>query len=294
MVLKQTKQTDKILKTIIRSNILVILLLLIILLEFLTYVDIDDKLHLYFLDIGQGDSILIKTPQYRYILVDGGEDKEVLEELGEVMPYWKRSIDVVIGTHADADHIGGLVFVLEKYEVHSFLTSDLEADDNNLDMIKDIAVEKDIILEELNAGDIINVGELRIDVLWPERDIEVENDNQNSVVLEGNYDEFTFLLTGDIESEQEKELILDYHFSDVEILKASHHGSKTASSDDFLEDVNPEIIVISCGEDNKFGHPATEVIERIQNHNIEILRTDVNGRIEFVTDGNVLYKKFEK
>lgn len=294
MVLEQTKQIDKIFKTIIRSNILVILLLLIILLEIVTYVNIDDKLHLYFLDIGQGDSILIKTPQYRYILIDGGEDIQVLEELGEVMPYWKRSIDLVIGTHADADHIGGLVFVLEKYDVHSFFTSDLEADDNNLDMIKNIAVKRDIPLEELNEGDSINVGELRVDVLWPERDIKVENDNQKSVVLKGDYDEFTFLLTGDIESGQEKELILEYHLSDVEILKASHHGSKTASSDNFLENVNPEIIVISCGKNNQYGHPAAEVIERIQNHNIEILRTDINGRIEFVTNGKIYYKKFEK
>lgn len=281
-------------KTIYKSKFFIFFLAAVILLEFVALFNFDKNLHLYFLDIGQGDSILIKTPDYRYILVDGGEGTAILEELGEVMPFWQRRVDLVVGTHADSDHIGGLVFVLEKYEVDRFVTSSLEVEDNNLRRIKDIAEDRDIELSELDSGDVIDVGELHFDVLWPSEDFVAENDNQNSVVLRGEYKEFSFLLTGDIEAEQEHVLISTFPSIGVTILKVSHHGSKTATPSEFIEAVEPHFAVISCGKDNTFGHPAPEVVQRIEDVNIEILRTDLNGRVEFVTDGVKFSKRLEK
>jgi competence protein ComEC len=281
-------------RKVYKSRSLIFLLAAVLLLELVAFFEFDRNLHLYFLDIGQGDSILIKTPDYRYILVDGGEGTAILEELGEVLPFWQRRVDLVVGTHADSDHIGGLVFVLEKYEVDRFITSDLEVEDGNLQKIKDIAEDREIELSELDSGDVVDVGELHLDVLWPDDGFEAENDNQNSVVLYGEYGNFSFLLTGDIEDDQEHALVSTFSPFHANILKISHHGSKTATSSEFIEAVEPDFAVISCGEDNTFGHPAPEVIQRIEERNIEILRTDLNGRIEFITDGVRLLKRLEK
>ncbi|MBN2016206.1 MBL fold metallo-hydrolase [Candidatus Dojkabacteria bacterium] len=260
----------------------------------MTFISLDQEFHLYFLDVGQGDSILISTSNYQNILIDGGESEEVLVELGEVMPFWDKKIDVVIGTHADSDHIGGLSFVLENYDVDVFITSDLEIRDDNLDRIKDIGYEMGIEMKEFIAGDSIDIDGVHLDCLWPEEPFEAENDNQNSVVLRGYYGDFSFLLTGDIESEQESEIVSSNSDINSLVLKAAHHGSKTATSDDFLTAVNPDYIIISCGYDNKFGHPAEEIIDKISSYNIEILRTDRNGRIEFTVGNGAIYMELEK
>lgn len=288
------EQFSKVYKKIVGSKFTILFLICVILLELVAFFQFDNYLHIYFLDIGQGDSILIKTPSYRYVLIDGGEGSGVLEELGEILPFWQRRIDLVVGTHADSDHIGGLVFVLEKYEVDRFITSDLEVVDFNLEKIKEIVVRKKIESSVVITGDKINIGELSIEVLWPQEGFEAENDNQNSVALKGEYGNLSFLLPGDIESEQEQLLISGLPSIQATILKLSHHGSKTATSEMFLQAVAPEYAVISCGKDNKFGHPAEEIIDRLEENSIKVFRTDIYGRIEFITDGNKVSKKLEK
>lgn len=281
-------------KNIVNSTFLLLVLLVIIGLETISLNEIDSSLHIYFLDVGQGDSILIKTPAYRYILIDGGEDSMVLEELGEIMPFWERTIDLVIGTHADSDHIGGLKGVLEQYAIEGFATSDLNAEDENLFRIKEIAGQRGIPLYEFDELDTVQIGELYLELLWPEEVFYPENDNQNSVVLRGQFGEFSFILTGDIEDKQEERIIAKHKSLKSTVLKASHHGSNTATSEEFLKVVDPEYVVVSCGKDNNFGHPAFEVIDRIQDIGSTVMRTDVNGRIEFIADGETFSLDLEK
>jgi competence protein ComEC len=270
------------------------MLLFLTILEVALFASIDTRFHLYFLDVGQGDSILIKTPGYHYILVDGGENEEILEEISEVMPFWKRNIDIVICTHAHADHIGGLVYILENYTVGEYLSSDLDAGDSLSRKVKDLLKQKNIRNSELVQGNRIKIGELNIEVLWPEAGFVSENENEMSIMLYGEFTDFSFMLTGDAEKGQEEALVSNYNDLDSIILKAGHHGSKTSNTDEFLELVSPDYFVISCGSDNKFGHPNSEVIDRVEEKGIEIMRTDWNGRIEFITDGKVITKKLEK
>ncbi len=290
----KVKKLKQIKEYIISSKFIIIVILFIGILETIIYFDIDNELHLYFLDIGQGDSILIEVPYYHYILVDGGESDKVLSELSDILPFWKHSIDLVIGTHADIDHIGGLEYVLKNYHVSKFFINDNDREDKTLDRIKDVALDKKIKIDELDAGDNIQVNSLIITVLWPEEEIDHLDDNQSSIVLHGLYGSFDFILTGDIESEQETEIIKKYKLDDIEVLKASHHGSKTASSEEFIRYLAPDYFVVSCGEDNKFGHPAGEVINRVLEYKIEIFRTDINKRIEFYSDGKELNIRLEK
>lgn len=277
-----------------KASVTPLILVLCLVLELTIAFKSEDFFHLYFLDVGQGDAILLKTPEQRYILVDGGEDDVILEELGEVLPFWIKRIDLVIGTHADSDHLGGLVGVMDEYEVGAFATSDLGADDSNLHSILDIAQDRETEILVLNSTDHIQVGKLHLDVIWPGKDFVGENDNQNSVVLQGKYEDFSFLLTGDIESEQESVILENGSSSASTVFKIAHHGSKTATSEDFLSYVSPEYAIISCGEDNKFGHPSKEVLDRLNQGNFSIFRTDKDGRIEFITDGSILKNKLEK
>lgn len=267
------------------QKLIIPVILLIIAFETILLFQTDGSLDVYFLDVGQGDSILVKTPSYRYILIDGGEGNAVLEELGEVLPFWKQKLDVVIGTHADSDHIGGLVPVVEKYQVGAFFINNRDADDLYLHKIAEITTAKNIPFYELNESDAIRTGELDLDILWPEIGFVGENDNQSSVVIRAQYRKFSFMLTGDIEREQEVGISNRFEGIESFILKASHHGSKTASTEEFLREIAPAFAVVSCGTDNRFGHPALEVIERFEDLSVEILRTDKNGRIVFRTNG---------
>lgn len=270
---------------VLQHYLLFVFLACILILEIIILFEINPVFSIYFLDIGQGDSILIKTPDYRYILIDGGEDETILKELGDILPFWHKHIDLVIGTHADSDHIGGLYPVLDEYTTKAVIMGAWELNDNNLQRIKDVANSFNIPLYKSTIGDSIKQGDLHITCLWPPRDFECENDNQNSIVLLGQYNESSFLLTGDIEADQEKEIIGSiYSASPITLLKVSHHGSKTATSEEFLKAIQPQVGIISCGGDNSFGHPHQEVLDRLRTHHVEILRTDIDGRVVFTYD----------
>jgi len=288
------KRSIRTFQNLVYSPVLLLGMLVVILLEGISLKTVDNSFHLYFLDVGQGDSMLIRTPGNTYILIDGGEGEQVLEELGEVLPYWERTIDVVIATHADSDHIGGLVGVLDHYNVSAFVTSDLNADDSYLHMIRERASVKNIPLLEMKVENSIQVGDILLEVLWPEEGFRPENDNQYSLVLQGTFHDFRFVLTGDIEAEQERAIVENASVEDSVVLKAAHHGSKTASSEAFLEAVGPEFFIISCGKDNKFNHPAEEVLERAMAIDSKIFRTDRHGRLDFVSDGKNVTVFLEK
>ena len=246
----------------------------------------DQLLHVYFLDIGQGDSIFIKTPENHKILIDGGPNGRVLNELSEIMPFFDKTIDLIILTHPHADHVGGLIEVLKKYEVKNVLLTGVEYDSEMyVEFLRELGEGERGVFLAKNSSDFM-LGDVLFDTFYPFDQLdgdELSNINNSSIVMRVSHGDMSILLTGDLESKAEKELIKTNIELESDIFKAGHHGSRTASTLEFLQRVQPEIVVIQSGEDNKFGHPHTETLENFKEIGVEkIYRNDLDGRIEFV------------
>jgi len=246
------------------------------------------KLTVSFLNIGQGDAIFIETPSGRQALIDGGPNRIVLRELGKVMPWYDRSIDVVIATHPDLDHIGGLVDVLARFDVGLIVESSVE-DEKGTDAQ---ALERAASAEGARRliarrGHIIDLGDgVMIEILSPDRALPSVDTNLGCLVARVVYDGTSFMLPCDAPDEIEEYLVaLDGAELKSNVLKAGHHGSKTSSSPLFVGYVSPEWAVFSRGCDNSYGHPAPEVAERFKQFEIPTLDTCTDGRITFVSDG---------
>ncbi len=246
----------------------------------------DDKFHIYFLDIGQGDSVFIKTPENHQILIDGGAYSKVIEELGEVMPYFDKSIDFVMLTHPDNDHLGGLVEVLKRYKVENVvLTGVQDSSSTYIEFLK-VIDEKEINIYFATADMNFYFGEVFVDVLFPTELLVGKKSqamNNTSLVTKIIYGKDSILLTGDLESEMEKRLVSSGVNLTADILKAGHHGSKTSSTMEFLNAVSPDVVVVQCGKNNSYGHPAPTILRNFYRANVKkIYRTDEDGRIEFI------------
>jgi competence protein ComEC len=256
----------------------------------------DDKLRVSFLDVGQGEAILIQKGSQQ-VLVDGGPSPQALAlELGERMPFWDRTIEMVVLSHPHADHLTGLVEVLQRYRVEQVLYPESDYDSPLCQQWLELIGEKDIECTIARAGQEINLGDgVKIAVLNPSVSplTGTNSDvNNNSVVLSLSAGRVSFLLTGDIEREAEFELIARGSNLSVTVLKVGHSGSKTSTTAEFLAEVSPGVAVISVGE-NSFGHPSGEVIDRLEERlgAENIYRTDQQGTIEFITDGERLWVK---
>jgi len=256
----------------------------------------DDKLHVSFLDVGQGDAILIQTPSRQNILIDGGPDPQAINlELSKKLPFWDRTIDLVVSTQPHADHITGLVEVLGRYKVKQVLEPGVPYDSSIYREWVKLVKEKQIKNGIARAGQEIDLGSgIRIEVLNPPAKLfegtshDVDN---NGVVLRLSWGEVSFLFTADIRQEAEFELIGQRANLRSTVLKVAHHGSKTSTTPQFLAAVAPEVAVISVGADNPFGHPGPEVVGRLEDRLGEdrVYRTDENGTTEFITDGDRLW-----
>jgi len=259
----------------------------------------DDNLHISFLDVGQGDAILLQKGNQQ-VLVDGGPSPQAISlGLGSKMPFWDRTIDLVILTHPSADHVTGLVEVLQRYQVKQVLYPDLDFESDIYGEWLRVIEEKDIERTLAQAGQQIDLGEgVVIKVLNPPipplTGTESDIDN-NGMVLNISLGEVSFLLTADIMEEAEWELIAQRVDLRSIVLKVAHHGSDTSTSPEFLAVVDPQLAVISVGEDNPYGHPTDEVIERLEEKlgAENIYRTDEQGTIEFITDGERLWVRVE-
>ncbi len=247
----------------------------------------DGKLKVYFLNVGQGDAIFIETPDKFQVLVDGGPDNSILSELSSVMPFYDKSIDLLVLTHPQKDHIFGLIDVLKRYEVKNVLFSSIQYKSNIYDEFKKIIKEKNINFIEAKAGKSLVLGDLvKMDLIYPFFDAsskKVKNPNDISLAFVLTFLEKKFLFAGDAELKEEIDLVNSGIDIDVDVLKLNHHGSNTSNSELFLEKTSPDIAVISVGKDNPYKHPSKEVLERIKD--IKILRTDINGKIIIKTDG---------
>lgn len=238
-----------------------------------------------FLDVGQGDAILLQSGTQQ-ILIDGGPDATVLQRLGEELPWFDRRIEVVVATHPDQDHIAGLVHVVERYEVGLVVlpkvshTSQLQA--AWLEHIQQAVANKGTQYRFANAGQRLQLKGLNLDVLHPALGENFDRKTNNaSVSVRGDFHQLSFLLTGDAEALVEQQLVARYGSRlDVNVVKAGHHGSKTSTSQALLDATSPAAVVISAGRNNQYGHPHPDVLERLTPYHI--FRTDEQGSVRFV------------
>lgn len=244
-----------------------------------------DCTDVHFLDVGQGDAIYIRTPDEIDVLIDGGPDKNVLSQLGSVMPYWDRQIDIVILTHPHSDHVSGLVEVLRRFEVGQvYYSGAMHTAPDYLTWLEEIK-NQEISLKIVDSQFDLMLGEYaKLEFLWPQQDFtnkEVSNLNNVSIVNRLVVGENAVLLTGDIEKEIETLLVKAGIDLKSNILKSAHHGSSSSNTQEFINEVNPDQVVVMCGEENRFGHPNRSIINRYNNFNIDIRRTDQEGRISY-------------
>ena len=243
-----------------------------------------------FLDVGQGDAIFIEASGGNQVLVDAGRGRQVLRALGAVMPFYDRTINLIVATHPDADHLGGFSEVLERYAVETVMESGLTAD-----TATDRAFRRAVTAEAAKTvlarrGMKIFLGRGAVlEILFPDWDPSGWETNTASIVARLTYGASEFLLTGDSPIKIEKYLVgRDGSALRSAVLKAGHHGSKTSSAAEFLAAVAPQYTVISAGKNNRYGHPHAAVLAALQQIGAQILRTDELGTVIFQTDGETL------
>lgn len=251
----------------------------------------DEILTVAFLDVGQGDAIFIEAPNGKQVLIDAGPNKKVLRELSKQMPFYDKSLDLIVITHPDSDHIGGFPEILNTYLVDKVLESGVAGDSELCEELDNQIKENNIEKILAQRGMQIDLGGgVRLEILFPDRDATNFETNLASVVIKLVYGENSFLLTGDSPQEIEGYLVfLDSANLDVDVLKLGHHGSKTSSAEVFLGFTSPEVAVISVGEDNRYGHPHQEVLTLLEEFEIKTLRTDKQGTILIRSDGQNLF-----
>jgi competence protein ComEC len=257
----------------------------------------DPKLKLVFCNVGQGDATLVVWHD-RQILVDGGPNNSVLDCLGRHLPFWDRRLELVIASHAESDHITGLIEVVRRFEVERFLAVNEVNDTAEYRELLTALSVKEVETQELVKGAQVLVGPVKLNWLWPETKGSEplawkpggqvlgakESLNEESQVILASFGNFDWLLTGDIDTQIEKELLASGSLSEVELVKVGHHGSKYSTSADFLKTISPELAVISVGK-NSFGHPTNETLERLRLVGAQIERTDLSGDIVIFSDG---------
>lgn len=273
-----------------RYYFLALLILATGLIWYAVLVEGNNKLTVAFLDVGQGDAIFIEAPNGNQVLIDGGPNGAVLRELSKVMPFYDRSINMVIMTHPDSDHVNGLVDVLRRYKVDAFVDSGFKIENPAYKEAEDLVAAKNIKDLDLMKGYRINLDKgVYLDILSPPISAESLDDNNGSLVARLVYGQSSFLLTGDMEQKMEGVLVSEYGKNlESDVLKVGHHGSHTSTAESFLGFVNPSYAVISVGADNRYGHPHKETLDLLNKFKVQILRTDEKGSIVFESDGQNL------
>ena len=268
-----------------KCKIIICLLIVLILINFIIYI-FPQKLRIFFIDVGQGDSTLIITPDKKTVLIDGGGSDSF--DVGEkvLLPYLldRRilKIDYVLISHFDTDHCGGILTIMEKVKVKNIIISEQAEHSENYERFKKLMIHKKIRLIEVKKGDKIKIGRYsEFKILFPTSRLLSENPlNNNSIVAQFNYNNFKMLFTGDIEKLAEQQ-ILKTEKAEIraDILKVAHHGSKTSSIPEFIKAVRPKIALIGVGKNNTFGHPNQQTIKNLENIKCRIYRTDLQGEI---------------
>jgi competence protein ComEC len=285
----------------------------------------DRNFRVVFCDVGQGDAILFSRLNYQ-ILVDGGPSDHVLECLSNNLPFWDRTLEMVILTHPDKDHYQGLLAVAERYRLLYFVWGGLEREDPKFQKLLASISGQGSELIRVEQDDEIVVEEVKINFYWPnygwlvkqlsDSGIKMTNSNlskgnkvykkdstlaivgeskglslnDSSLVFKISFADFDVLMTGDADSRVQPEILATASLPDVEILKVAHHGSKYAFTDEFLASFNSALAVISVGS-NPWGHPTQELLDQLSRFGLEVLRTDRDGEIKLASDGRVWWRE---
>ncbi len=243
----------------------------------------DGRLHAYVFDVGQGDSLLLISPSGKTVLIDGGPDLSLLEHLGNSLPFLQRTIDLLVLTHPDSDHIAALPELLRRYDVEQVLLSGVRHASARYMAFLDLLAEKRISVMFADPATDIDIGDgVVLDTLWPPKGTagtEPDPANNSSVVFRVLSPDGNLLLAGDIERQAERALLATGADLRAGVLKVPHHGSRTSSSTGFLLAVAPDTAVISVGEDNSFGHPHEEITQRYAALGIDVRSTAQEGTI---------------
>ena len=254
----------------------------------------DSEFLIAFLDVGQGDSIFIETPSGYQIIVDGGSGSKVLRELRKLMKVNDRDIDVLIATHPDRDHIGGLTDVLNMFDVGSILMTSTTSDTYTFKNFLSAVENEDADVLIVDGREVFEFPDgVLLEILSPINGTSGLSKNNASIVIKVTYKDKSFLLTGDIERATESRIVSIYDETDKlksDVLKVSHHGSKTGSIDRFLQEVDALWFVISAGRNNSYGHPHPSVLDRLKKEGGEILHTKDGTHIFEVIDDQLLTK----
>lgn len=246
-----------------------------------------------FLDVGQGDSIFIDAPSGRQVLIDGGPGSGVLRELARAMPWYDRSIDVVVATHPDADHIEGLIEVLARYDIGMIVSTSALGETAFSQILARRSLEEGAVLVSAQRGERIDLGGgAQLEILFPDRPVPGLETNVGCVVTRLTYGATSFMLPCDAPDEIEEYMIrLDGERLRSQVLKAAHHGSKTSSSAVFVGAVAPEYAVFSRGCDNSYGHPSPETVATFERFGVPMLDTCKEGTITFISDGQSVSRR---
>lgn len=253
----------------------------------------DKNLHLIACDVGQGDAILI-TQGSNQVLIDGGPDKKVLDCLGKYLPFWDREIELVVLSHPHEDHYRGLMDVIKKYNVASWLEGGVPSGSQEHQVLEDlVGGSKTSVLKRTETTNL-RVGLIYLDILNQVEDDKLnkkeEKGNEESLVLSLRSQNFEAIFTGDTPKEELLDLIEKNQIKTVNYIKISHHGSKSGTSKEVLDLLEPKIAVISVGK-NFYGHPNQEVLELLKERKIKVLRTDEEGDIQIISDGEKVWEQ---
>jgi len=247
---------------------------------------------IHFLDVGQGDAVLLQTPDGFEVLIDGGATSAVLPQLAGKQSWQDRALDIMIATHPDTDHVGGLNDVLARYEVDLIIQTEADSDSPAAVAFATAAKAEGATLQYARAGQLIKLGaSTTIEVLAPASNTSAWGSNTASVVVRVVYGDTAFMLTGDAPASVEEYLAETYGQQlQSDVLKLGHHGSKTSTSELFLDTVRPTYAVVSASIDNSYGHPDQSVMQRVFAHDIQSFHTGLDGTVSFYSDGATVWQ----
>jgi comEC/rec2 family protein len=279
-------------KNNLKKYVILILLLSSFFYTFFSYVQknffqvSNHNLRFHFIDVGQGDSSLIITPKGNTILIDAGDEAHAKKVLSYVREQGIEKLDLVIATHPDADHIGGMDKVIKNFDIGVFAMPDVSAKTNQYKQIQRELKAKKMKAIRLYQGDEVQIDDdLDFEILSPVKGKKYDDTNEYSIVAKIVYKDTSFILMGDATMENEVDIINNVPDIDIDVLKLGHHGSSTSSSDYFITKTSPKIAIISCGKNNKYGHPHQEVMRVLKKHGVTPYRTDEMGDIVITSDG---------